>query len=163
MNILYAPPYDISNGWEGAIGNYLYNKRKDLPSHELGVSSYGTCERIAQEQGINTLLAKPDATLNTTGVIGYFLEPDEKRVLVLFSSIKLGMQALLEMLDGYGEGLLLADLTYKICKEKTPMLVYSVVDIQQHGHVVAFGPSSHEDKAARPLTRMIVLCVDNRG
>ena len=58
------------------------------------------------------------------GVIGYYCDPDEKRILVLYSSVKLAMFCMLDMLDAYSEGgMQEGDFTYKIMKEKMPMLV----------------------------------------
>jgi hypothetical protein len=38
--------------------------------------------------------------------------------------------------------------TFKVLKEGISMMVFSVADIAQHGHVLAFGPSTHEDQRA---------------
>ena len=87
----------------------------------------------------------PNADLHTTGCIDYYLHTIDERVLCIYSSVNMAMKTVLEQTDGYSEGQLLSDFTYKICKEKLPFFVLSVVDIAQHGHTVAFGPSSHED------------------
>ena len=112
-----------STNYNDQIKSYLYNHRSALPSHELGVSTYGTCQAMVDLYDIDAQLAQPSADIYTCGVIGHYFDPSEKRTLVLFSSPRLAMFALEEMHDGFGEGKLQVDHTFKICKEKTPVIV----------------------------------------
>lgn len=103
------------------------------------------------------MLSGPDATLDTTFVIGYMLQDtpgsmlqdddtSEPRVLVLTTSIKCIFFAIQSQVLGYHGGVLMTDFTYKIFKELLATIVFSTVDIAQHGKLVAWGPSSHEDE-----------------
>ena len=58
------------------------------------------------------------------------------------------MLAYASCVTGYNEGIILSDWTYKVLKEKVPLLVFSGVDIRQNGKLFSFGPSSHEDEVA---------------
>ena len=57
----------VSQWWRP---RYLYNNRAALPSRELGVSSYATVTSLCEANAIDNLLSKPNATINTCGVIG---------------------------------------------------------------------------------------------
>ena len=59
-----------SQAWKTQIKYYLYNNRAALPSRELGVSSYATVTSLCEANAIDNLLSKPNATINTCGVIG---------------------------------------------------------------------------------------------
>ena len=70
---------------------------------------------IHDRADINIVLASPDATFDTTGVIGFELDgtdPADPRVLILFTSVKMAMFAFESTIDGYSNGKLLADYTY---------------------------------------------------
>ena len=125
--------------------HYNHGGNKDMP---LGVSAFGTVAQLASDLAMDKVLSRADATLDTTGVIGAELDPEEGRVLVLFTSVKLIMFAFEQLNAGYDNGLALADFTYKIMKEKLAFIAISTVDIQQHNKLTAFGPSSHEDAQA---------------
>ena len=56
--------------WKKQIKYCLYNNRASLPSRELGVSSYTTVTSLCEANAIDNLLSKPNATINTCGVIG---------------------------------------------------------------------------------------------
>ena len=151
--------------FKGALGNYLTNHRARAGAMSLGVSSFGTVYALIHDRAhINVVLASPDATFDTTGVIGFELDgtdPADPRVLILFTSVKMAMFAFESTIDGYSDGKLLADYTYKVLKELLKMLVFSTVDIQQHGKPCAFGPASHEDATMVSLaTRLLKDFID---
>ena len=100
--------------WSKQVKCLLANGRKKDPAYELGISSFGTIETlISTELNMDIKLAEAAADLNTTGVIGYHLDPmDDNRVIVLFSSAKCGMFMYEELVEGYSNGLYLLDFTY---------------------------------------------------
>lgn len=126
------------------------------------VSSYGTAETLlADTLAIDVALAKPEATIDTTGAIGWFLDPDRGRVASLFSSVKMGMIAFEEQEAGYSGGLLMHDYTYKILQERLVLATFGTASVAQVGKLIAFGPSSHEDReASETLARFVKAFVD---
>ena len=126
------------------IKNYLYNFRSASSPYDLGLSSIGTLHACAAEHNIDVRLGKPDANLLTTGVISFFFDAVTMEMVVLLSSIKMTMYALEEMLDGYSVGRLMVDWTYKVSKEKIPLMTMGICDVQQHGRLVCFGPTRFE-------------------
>ena len=51
------------------------------------------------------------------------MDPSKGELCVLFSTVKIGMFLVEERHDGYGDGCLHADLTFKITSESVPFLV----------------------------------------
>ena len=106
---------------------------------------------IENVTNVNLTLASPLATIDTAGVIGWRLDEAQGRVLILTSSIKLVMFLFYSIVMGPGgqyKGLLSFDFTFKIMKEQLNTATLSTVDNAQHGKLLAFGPSSHEDTEA---------------
>ena len=123
---------------------------------------------------VNLTLASPLATIDTAGVIGWRLDEATGRVLILTSSIKLIMFLFYSIAMGPGgmnKGLLSFDFTFKIMKEQLNTATISTVDNAQHGKLLAFGPSSHEDtEAVSDATHifttffyMVVMGIRNRA
>ena len=123
---------------------------------------------------VNLTLASPLATIDTAGVIGWRLDEATGRVLILTSSIKLVMFLFYSIAMGPGgmnKGLLSFDFTFKIMKEQLNTATISTVDNAQHGKLLAFGPSSHEDtEAVSDATHifttffyMVVMGIRNRA
>ena len=151
-------------GWSSTFSKQIeYYHYNHCPRNgmALGVSAFGTVATLVQDKSIDRMLAHVDADLNTTGVIGSELVADEGRLLVVNASIKSIMFAFEQLNAGYDNGLLVADFTYKIMKEKLAFLAMSTVDIGQHNKLIAFGPSSHEDKhAVQTATRFVKTFLD---
>lgn len=129
---------------------------------------------IENVANVNLTLASPVATIDTAGVIGFRLDEATGRVLILTSSIKLVMFLFFSIAMGPGgmnKGLLSFDFTFKIMKEQLNTATISTVDNAQHGKLLAFGPSSHEDtEAVSDATHiftqffyMVVLGIRNRS
>ena len=121
------------------IKNYLYNFRAASSPYDMGLSSIGTLHACTAEHHIDERLAKPDDNLLTTGIISFYFDAETKEMV-----LKMTMYAVEEMLDGYSVGRLMLDWTYKITKEKIPVMTMGICDIQQHGRLVCFGPTRFE-------------------
>jgi len=141
---------------------YVNNHRNRAPAMALGVSSYGTVVQLCENVlNINVLLARTDACTFTSGVVGYRVDESTERVVIIFSSIAMGMVGFEQQVDGYGRGYVMVDWTYKIFLERLAMVVFSTVSIQQVGKPIAFGPTSHEDaEAARDSAKFVKAWVD---
>ena len=126
------------------IKNYLYNFRSASSPYDMGISSIGTLHACTAEHNIDERLSKPDANLLTTGVISFYFDAVTKEMVLLLSSLKMTMYAVEEMLDGYSVGRLMVDWTYKVSKEKIPLMTMGICDVQQHGRLVCFGPTRFE-------------------
>ena len=113
------------------IKNYLYNFRAASSPYDMGLSSIGTLHACTAEHHIDERLAKPDDNLLTTGIISFYFDAETKEMV-----LKMTMYAVEEMLDGYSVGRLMLDWTYKITKEKIPVMTKGICDIQQHGRLV---------------------------
>ena len=59
--------------------------------------------RFTGELDIDNMLHAVDSDL------GHVLDPVRSRIVVIFSSISMGMKAVAEIFNGYGDGLLLTD------------------------------------------------------
>ena len=128
------------------IKNFLYNWRAKQEPYVLGISSIGTLHESASEMDIDKVLSQADASLLTTGIIKFHFDATKDGLfVVLASSIECAMYGITEQLDGYSDGNIQSDFTYGISKEKIPLLTFAVCDIQQHGRVLAFGPTKFEN------------------
>jgi len=141
-------------GWPQQLKRQIItwiNNNRQSAELGLGVSAYGTIHKLGSEdQSMNKMLGSPQATIHTPYVLGVWLNEAEQRCLVLYTSI-LGMMLGYECANsGYTQGLVLSDYTYKFFREKLSMMTIAVADIAQHGKLIAFGPSSHEDA---PMTK----------
>ena len=145
-NELFEPPNNISIEYAVMIKDYFYNHRKTTSL--LGVSSYGTVFQLAEKQAMEVVLASPTATVDTAGIIGSIILPDEGRLLILYSTVKMMMFVWLVTIHGYGKGVFAMDATYKIFKEGLSMITCNVADVACIGKLNAFGPTSHEDTRA---------------
>jgi hypothetical protein len=106
------------------VKTYLQNHRKHMASMLLGVSSYGgVVTKIENMLSIDRMLASPDATLDTSGVIGYRIDVGNGRFTALVSSIKMAMFGAEQQVAGYSDGCLLKDDTFKTSKELLVMQV----------------------------------------
>lgn len=145
-NILYEQK-GVDTKWAKQIEIYHYNTRNKSDMSIMGVSTYGTLMTlISSKASLDKQLESVDATLDTFGVIGCFIDPDRDRVLVLSSSIKLMVTAWLLCHTGFSEGQLSSDVTFKIFKEKgLEMMTFMMQDPNQVGKLTAFGPTTHQD------------------
>eukprot|EP00966_Prymnesium_polylepis_P306083 7073093-Prymnesium_polylepis.1 len=85
--------------WGEKIKTFHYAQRRK-GALSTGISSYGTITTLIDDlYHIDIVLSKPNANLNTTSVIGYKFEQTEKRVLILFSSVKMAM----DMVEEFGD------------------------------------------------------------
>ena len=137
---------EFNTKYKDAARNFFYQMRKNKLPTTLGTSSFGTVVRACELLNRDLVLGQPDANLNSTFVIGYELDTERERCLVLLSSLKGLFTAYLATNSGFSEGLLSFDFTYKIFKEKLNFLTMGTTDIQQRHHFCAFGPSSHQDE-----------------
>ena len=138
--------------WRTQVNNYVVGYKRKSSISMFGISSYGAAMTLISDRvGIDTVLSGESPTIDSVGVIGHYLDPDTNRLLALSSSIRLIMHGHLEETDGYSQGHVYVDFTFKVLKEKIPMMVFSVADIAQHGHVLSFGPSTHEDDRATEM------------
>lgn len=97
---------------------------------------------------MDIVLGTTDATIDSVFVCDAELLPDTERALVAQSSIRMLMKVPEVVASGFSDGILLVDHTFKIFKERLSLLTVAVHDAMQQGHMVAFGPTSHEDTAS---------------
>ena len=143
--------------WRDQVNNYVVTWKRHSSVSMFGISSYGAAlTLITNRVGIDTVFSgggqsasqNTAVTIDSVGVIGHYLDPDSNRLLAISSSVRLVLHAHFEETDGYSLGQVMIDFTFKVLKEGISMMVFSVADIAQHGHVLAFGPSTHEDQRA---------------
>ena len=143
-------------GWDLSyrvqVGNFVTSYKRQGISSSLGISSYGAvCTLISDRVGMQTVLSDSSATIDSSGVIGHYMNPDNNRLLAISSSVRLAMHGSLEENDGYSDGTVMGDYTFKVTKEKVSIMVISTTDICQHGHILGYGPSTHEDFEATKM------------
>ena len=163
--------------FDSKIASYFYRgcgARRQNTDVTTGVSSYGTVQTFVDSNQLFDLIPKHTVSLNhgyldVPGVIGSMIKPAEGRCAVIISTAKLLLDTHVQTGQGYSRGQLHGDFTHKMLQELIPFFVASVPDIQQHVHLTAMGPCTHQDKemllvvwmaikeAITKLVRMIIF------
>ena len=159
QHMLSVPPYNYDMGtWGNKVATFFYNSRKSSEAASTGVSSFGALATFTDGHGLYQQLAKHtpivkdasgvDVTKpygHVCGVIFSEFDPaNDGFTVVGFSTTNMLRLPMEQKMSGLSEGQLHLDFTHKVLQERLPVWVITVADIQQHGHVVAFGIASHE-------------------
>jgi len=84
--------YHVPLSMRSKVQYYLKRHKRGLPALEMGVSTYGAAATtIENELKMDIVLSKENATIDSTGVIGYELDPEANRGVVIMSSVEMAM------------------------------------------------------------------------